>query len=176
MAEFHLDETEFRERHELVVSCFERGQMTLDQYLDQTVFYQPRSFSREQFKDFMFSLSQPLSESLDLARALARSGKYFMFTLNNESLEVNLYRIEEFKLREIFDVFLSSCFVGLRKPEQAIYRLAVNVTQKPPQECCFIDDRALNLECASTLGMHTIRMQNVAQLRQELQALGVSER
>jgi FMN phosphatase YigB (HAD superfamily) len=47
------------------------------------------------------------------------------------------------------------------------------VTQKPAEECCFIDDRALNLECARKLGMHTIEMKNAKQLREDLSKLGV---
>jgi putative hydrolase of the HAD superfamily len=62
----------------------------------------------------------------------------------------------------------------LRKPEAAIYQLALEITQKPAEQCCFIDDRALNLECAKQLGMHVIQMKNAEQLRQELQGLGVS--
>lgn len=174
VVEFHLDEVEFQERHELVVSSFERGKISLDEYLDRTVFYQPRSFSRQQFKDFMFSLSRPFPDSLEIARSLARTGRYLMSTLNNESLELNLYRIEKFKLRDIFTVFISSCFVGLRKPEEAIYRLALNITQKAADQCCFIDDRALNLECAAALGMHTIRFRNAAQLQEDLAALRVT--
>jgi putative hydrolase of the HAD superfamily len=171
---FNLDEKEFHSRHELVVSSFERGKISLDEYLDRSVFYQERPFTRDQFRDFMFSLSQPMPEVLAFARALADSGKYFMGTLNNESRELNLYRIEKFGLREIFRLFVSSCFVGLRKPESGIYRLATDITQFNPEECCFIDDRALNLECAAKLGMRTIQMQSLEQLREELAKLGLN--
>src|ERR1700747_2278323 len=116
----------------------------------------------------MFSLSQPHSEVLEFARQLSNSRKYLMATINNESTELNLYRIKKFGLREIFTLFVSSCFVGLRKPEQGIYRLALEITQKPPGECCFIDDRALNLEYARGLGMNTIAMENLGQLREAL--------
>jgi putative hydrolase of the HAD superfamily len=170
---FHLDEKEFAPRHEIVVSSFERGQITLDEYLDRTVFYRDRPFSREAFRDYMFSLSQPIPEVLACARALAGSGKYFMGTINNESRELNVHRIEKFGLREIFRLFVSSCFVGLRKPESGIYRLAIEITQFNPEECCFIDDRAANLECPAKLGMHTIQMQTPEQLREELGKLGV---
>src|ERR1700752_3817296 len=145
---FRLDEEEFHSRLEMVVSSFERGKISLDEYLDRTVFYRDRPFTRDEFKNYMYSLSQPMPEVLAFARALADSRKYFMGTINNESRELNLYRIEKYNLREIFALFLSSCFVGLRKPEQGIYRLALEITQKPPGECCFIDDRALNLEYA----------------------------
>lgn len=171
---FNLDQEEFRSRHEMVVSSFERGKISLDEYLDRTVFYRERPFSREDFRDYMLSLSKPLTENLAFARALAASKKYFMGTINNESRELNLQRIDRFGLREIFKVFVSSCFVGLRKPESGIYCLAIEITQIDPAECCFIDDRALNLECAAKLGMRTIQMQNVEQLKGDLAKLGVT--
>ncbi len=171
---FRLDAEEFNARHEMVVSPFERGQISLDEYLDRTVFYRERPFSREEFREYMFSLSQPMPEILAFARTLADSGKYFMGTINNESRELNLQRIEEFGLRNIFRLFVSSCFVGLRKPESGIYTLALEVTQFDAQECCFIDDRSLNLECAAKLGMHTIQMQDLDQLKSDLGSLGVS--
>jgi putative hydrolase of the HAD superfamily len=170
---FKLDEEEFADRHELVVSSFERGKIGLEEYLDRTVFYRSRSFSRDEFKNYMLSLSQPSDKVLSLAKTLAGSGKYLMGTINNESRELNLYRIEKFGLRSIFSLFISSCFVGLRKPEPEIYRLALETTQKRPEECCFIDDRALNLEVAKRMGMHTIEMDNAEQLRSELEKLGV---
>jgi len=165
---FRLDEKEFHGRHEMVVSSFERGKISLDEYLDRTVFYRSRSFTREEFRDYMLSLSRPMTDALAFARDLAASGKYFMGTINNESRELNLHRIKKFDLRDIFRVFVSSCFVGLRKPESGIYRLALEITQINPEECCFIDDRALNLECAAKLGMRTIQMQTLEQLRGDL--------
>jgi putative hydrolase of the HAD superfamily len=173
LEQFKLDQAEFLDRHEMLVSSLERGKIGFDEYLDRTIFYRPRPFAREVFKDYVFSLSQPHREVLAVAEQLVRSGKYFMATINNESRELNQYRIQTFGLREIFSVFVSSCFVGLRKPETAIYQLALEVTQKAPGDCCFIDDRALNLEAARQLGMHTIEMQDVEQLRRELRKLEV---
>ncbi len=173
MAKFQLDPIEFQDRHEMVVSSFERGKISLDEYLDRTVFYRARSFTRDAMKMYMYSLSQPLSETLDLARQLAASGKYQMATINNESRDLNLYRIETYRLREVFQFFVSSCFVGLRKPEKDIYRLALEISQRKPEECCFLDDRALNLEGVQHLGMHTIQVQNARQVIEELGNLGV---
>ena len=172
LAQFQLDEQEFDDRHAMVVSSFERGKISLDEYLDRTVFYRPRPFTREAFKDFMFSLSQPKPEVLAFTRELSASRRYVMATINNESKELNEYRIRTFGLAEIFTLFVSSCYVGFRKPEQPIYRLALEITQKPPEECCFIDDRALNLECARQLGMHTIKMRDAPQLKRDLLRLG----
>jgi putative hydrolase of the HAD superfamily len=171
---FQLDPDEFHSRHEMVVSSFERGKITLDEYLQRTIFYRPRSFTGDDFRNFMLSLSDALPGRLPFAEALAASGKYFMGTINNESRELNNYRIEKFGLRKLFRVFFSSCFVGLRKPERDIYRLALETTQFSPGECCFLDDRSLNLECAAQMGMHTIQVQSLEQMKTELAKLGVS--
>lgn len=170
---FHLEESEFHERHEMVVSRFETGRLTLAGYLERTVFFRPRSFTRGDFTAFLFALSQPQPESLALAQELADQGSWQMATINNESRELNLYRIQQFELRRIFRVFFSSCFVKLRKPDEAIYELALAMTQREPQECVFIDDREVNLETARRLGMHTLHFRGAAPLRQELQKLGV---
>jgi putative hydrolase of the HAD superfamily len=171
--EFQLDQVEFHDRHEMLVSSFERGKITLDEYLQRTIFYRPRTFTLDAFRQYMFSLSKARAGALEFARELANSGKYLMSTINNESKELNLYRISTFGLTNIFSLFVSSCFVGLRKPEAAIYQLAVDVVQRPPEACCFIDDRSLNLECARQLGMHTVEMESVPQLRNSLHDLGV---
>lgn len=172
--QFGLEREEFSERHELVFSSFERGKISLDEYLDRTVFYRVQPFTRDEFKSYMYSLSTPDGAALAFAKELADSGRYLMGTINNESRELNAYRIEKFGLRSIFRVFVSSCYVGLRKPEEGIYKLTLDVTQQAPEQCCFIDDRALNLEVAKRLGMHTVEMHGAEQLRTELKKVGVS--
>jgi putative hydrolase of the HAD superfamily len=174
--QFRLDWVEFEDRHELVVNAFEMGQLDLDEYLDRTVFYRSRDFTKEQFREFMFAQSQPFSESLQLYRRLAASGKYLMATLNNESRPLNLYRIELLGLRNIFSIFFSSCFLGLTKPHDAIYRLALTLTQRQPEECLFVDDRLLNVERAQQCGIQTIHCRDPKQLESQMQALGIETR
>lgn len=169
---FQLQKVDFEARHKEVVATFEEGKITLDQYLDRTVFYQPRKFSKEEFKNYMFSLSKPKPEVLEFARGVA--GKYLMASINNESREMNDYRIKQFGLSQIFDLFVSSCYVGMRKPDEKIYRVALDLIQKAPDECCFIDDRPLNIEGAAKVGMRTVLMREPAQLKKDLQGLGVS--
>lgn len=169
---FGLEEEDLEQRHEALVSALETGKMSLDDYLDQTVFCHRQAFNREEFKAFLYAQSQPKPDSLALARELA--GRYLLAAINNESLELNLFRIEKFGLREIFAAFFSSCFVRLRKPDPAIYKLALDVTQKTHEECCFIDDRPLNLEGARQMGMRVIQFQDANQLRRDLAELGVT--
>lgn len=170
---FGLDWDEYSDRHEKVAHTIEVNGLTLERYLDRTVFYRPRPFTREEFRDFIFAQSQPKPDSLKIAEVLAESGRYFMATLNNEILELNLYRIQHFALRRCFSVFFSSCFLGVRKPDEAIYRIVLQTTQRAPEECIFIDDREVNLECPRELGIKTILFKDAAQLRAELISSGV---
>jgi putative hydrolase of the HAD superfamily len=170
---FGLDWEEYSDRHEKVGHAIETNRMSLEQYLDRAIFYRPREFSREEFRAFIFAQSQPKPESIAIVAQLAGSKNYFLATINNEVLELNLYRLEHFGLRRYFPVFFSSCFLGLRKPDEAIYRLALQVTQQAPANCIFIDDREVNLECPRELGMNTVLFRDAAQLRSELTELGV---
>ncbi len=170
---FHLDWEDFQDRHELASPAFETGQLTLDQYLDRTVFHCRRAFTREQFKEFMFAQSRLYPEARAVADELARSHKYLMATINNEALELNLHRIRQFDLRRSFSAFFSSCFVRVRKPDAAIFRLALEITQRAPEECVFVDDRPLNVECARQLGLRAVQYQTAAQLREDLARNGV---
>jgi|SRR5579862_2463995 len=172
-ARFQLDWDALEERHELVVADFETGRLPLDAYLDRIVFHEARPFSRGEFMDFLLAQSQPLPDSLALTRELAGTGRYLMATLNNESAELNAFRIRQFLLRDCFTVFFTSCYLGLRKPDPRIYRLAIDLVQRNPEECLFIDDRPLNVESALQVGMHAVRFENAAQLRRELTALSV---
>lgn len=165
---FGLDWEEYAERHEKVAHAIEVNQLTLERYLDRVVFYRPRSFTREEFRAFIFAQSQPNQDALKSAAELAQSGRYFMATINNEIFELNVFRIEKFGLRHYFPVFFSSCFLGLRKPDEAIYKMVLQVTQRAPEECLFIDDREVNLECPRELGINTLLFRDAAQLRTEL--------
>jgi putative hydrolase of the HAD superfamily len=171
--EFRLDGDEFEDRHELVVTAFETGRLSLEHYLDRTIFYCSREFSKEQIRQFMFAQSQPKAESLALLERLAASRRYLLATLNNESRELNLHRIERFALKNYFTVFFSSCFLGVKKPDDEIYLKALQMTQRAPAECVFIDDRALNLDAPRRLGMLAVQFRSAAQLEQELRRLGM---
>lgn len=170
---FRLDWEEFQDRHDLTFPAFDSGHITLNEYLDRTLSYGPRSFTREEFMAFMFAQSREYPEARAILDGVAASGKYFVGAINNEPLELNQYRIEAFHLKRTFLVFFSSCYVRARKPDEAIYRFALQVTQRAAEECVFIDDRPLNLECPHRMGMNVIHYQNPEQLRMELCRLGV---
>lgn len=170
---FHLDGADFEGRHQMLAAAMDAGQMDLDQYLDRTIFHRPCTFRKQEVREFIYAFSEALPDSLALIARLAQARKVFMATLNNESRELNLHRIETFGLRKYFSAFFSSCYLGVSKPHPQIYRLALDISQRQPEECVFIDDRSLNLECARRLGLHTIQFLNAVQLEQDLRLLGL---
>ena len=175
---FDLDD-EFDHRHHEVVNDWEAGKLSFDEYLDVTVFYAPRPFSREEFVAFMKAQSRPFPDSIALVRRLAersaatpRGGPVLM-TLNNEALELNVHRIETFGLRDLFAAFLSSCWLGVRKPGREIFHRALGIAAAAPGEVLFVDDREQNLAPARALGMETVQFTGAEALGGELERRGL---
>ncbi len=172
--DFDLDYDEMEERHDLVSAAFETGHLDIDGYLDAVVFHEDRPFTRDAFWEAMKQRSEPRPGALQIAADLKAAGQYFMATLNNESHELNDWRIDHFGLREMFDVFLTSSYLGVKKPDEAIFGLALHITARTADECLFIDDRELNVRAARRHGMRTIQFQSDDQLRKDLIASGVA--
>lgn len=170
-AQFGLDATDFGERHKLAVPELELGRMTLDEYLEQTVFCHPQTFTQGEFRAAMQAQSTPHADALALARDL--SARYRLYALNNEGRDLNDHRIRTYGLSDFLLAFFTSSTLELMKPNPAIYRAALTLAAVAPHEAVMIDDRAQNTEAARRVGMHAIRYENAAQLREELAALGV---
>ncbi|CAM4181867.1 HAD family hydrolase [Deinococcus marmoris] len=168
---FGLDATEFTERHKLAAPELELGRMTLAEYMAQTLFYTPRDFSPDEFRAAMEAESQPHEDALALAREL--SGRWRMYSLNNEGHDLNDHRIRSFGLHDFLLGFFSSCYLGVMKPNPAIYRLALQLANVKAEEAVMIDDRSQNAEAARSVGMSAVQYRDAAQLREELAALGV---
>jgi putative hydrolase of the HAD superfamily len=151
-AQFRLSE-DFDSRHGEVVAEWEIGRLTLDEYLDFTVFHAPRDFTREEFVGTMLALSQPFQASIDAATRVAEAKQAKLFTLNNEPEALNVYRIERFGLRSIFEGFLSSCWLGILKPSPLIFERALGIAQVQAADALLVDDREQNLIPARKLGM-----------------------
>jgi len=171
---FGLDAGEFEDRHNSLFEALERGEITLGAYLDHAIFYRKRGFTAEQFTAFMLEQSSENPQSRAVLDQITHLRRYVLVTLNNESAELNAYRVRKFQLTRNFAAFFTSCYLGIRKPAEEMYRRALGMTQRAPEECVFIDDRIENLEPANRIGMRTIHFQDAAQLRQELAAHGVN--
>ena len=168
---FDLNPEDFEWRHKEVVSEFEEGRITLDEYLDIAVFHTARSFSREEFTEFMRSQSIPDEATIGIARRLSRHPGLTLMTMNNESEELNRYRIEKFGISQIFEAFLSSCWLGVRKPLRRFYHRGLGIADADASTSLFIDDRPQNLLSASTVGLNVIHFKSSTQLRSDLERL-----
>jgi putative hydrolase of the HAD superfamily len=176
LEQFHLDRTAFEARHPDPYRAWERGAIPVEAYLDATVFTEPRIFSHQEFFAAMCANSLPLPNgALGILGELAASNQYLLGALNNEARETNEYRFKQFGLNGYFKVKLSSCYLGLRKPDQAIFRLALDILGRPAHRILFIDDREENTAAAALAGMKAIHFQNADALRVELVSLGAFE-
>jgi putative hydrolase of the HAD superfamily len=172
--QFHLDHAAFEARHAAPNDAWERDAISLREYLDATVFFEPRSFSHDDFFAALCAQSQPLADSgLPILEELAVLGPCRLGTLNNEAREPNEYRFRTFGLRRYLDFAFSSCYVGLRKPEPAIYLRVLDILGCPPERILFIDDRTENAAAASKAGMRSIQFLGAASLRQTLKTLNI---
>lgn len=171
---FQLDLSELEVKHRSVFSAWERGLISRDEYLDAAVFYEPRSFSRDDFFSFVLAQSRWLPHgAIGTLREFAASNKCTVGALNNEARETNEYRFAAFGLRDYFKVSLSSCYLGLRKPDLAIFQRALDILGRPAERILFIDDRAENVAGAVQAGIKAIQFKNDEQLRGEFERLNL---
>lgn len=173
-AKFGLDAQELEARNAKVYAAWERDEINRSQYLDAAVFYEPRSFSRDEFFNFILAQSKLLADgALQILVELSAANRYFIGALNNEARETNDFRFAKFGLHRYFKVAFSSCYVGLRKPDPAIYRRALDILGSAPDRTLFIDDRQENVDGAAGVGMKAIRFTGAGALKAELGKMGV---
>ena len=153
---FKLEWAAMEERHNLNFDTYEEGKLTLEEYLSRVVFYQKRSFSRAQFRRFMFAQSRPYPEMIELAAQLKVQYGLKIVVVSNEGRELNAYRIRRFKLDRFVDAFISSCFVHLRKPDADIFRLALDIAQTPAGQILYIENTPLFVQIAQGMGIQSI--------------------
>jgi putative hydrolase of the HAD superfamily len=170
---FNLDHKEMDDRHHLTFDTYEVGKLTLDQYLSRVVFYQKRNFTEGEFRDFMFAQSKPFPEMIELVRTLKAQYKLKIVVVNNEARELNERRIQNFKLTSFVDFFVSSCFVHVRKPDEDIYRIALDIAQVPAGQVAYLDDRQMFVEVAETLGICGIYHTSYASTCAKLASIGL---
>jgi putative hydrolase of the HAD superfamily len=170
---FKLDWAEMDERHRLVFETHEEGKLSFEEYLGWVVFHEKRPFTRNQFRDFMFAQSKPFPRMLELVAQLKAHHGLKIAVISNESREVNAHRIRTFKLDQLVDTFISSCFVQMRKPDIEIFRLALDLAQTAPEHAVFIDNTPMFVQIADGLGMRGIHHVDFESTRTKLASLGL---
>ncbi|ORE19567.1 epoxide hydrolase N-termina [Rhizopus microsporus] len=121
---------------------------------------------KELFKTMMLETARIDPYIYSALQCLKESGKYTLAALTNnfELPEDDLQEAEAMgasaaiELRGIFDYFIESRLVGLRKPDPNFFLHACRLLNIQPNEAIFLDDIGMNLRSASQLGMKTIQV------------------
>jgi len=171
---FGLDRHELQHRHEAVFPNYEQGFNTLEEYLEFAVFHERRSFSSEEFIEFMKRQSQPYPEMIEYVKALKRKHALKVVAVSNEGRELARHRIDTYDLDSFIDIFIVSAFVGRRKPYEDIFRLALEVANAEKSQVVFIDDRQMLAQGAQMFGLDAIWHQNIETTRQEFSQRGLT--
>lgn len=170
---FDLDYEQLNERHNLTFDTYESGKLSLDEYLKRIVFYEKRSYTPQEFTQFIMEQTGPFPDMINLVTDLKKRYNLKIAAVNNEGRELNEYRIRQFGLHSFMDMFVSSCYVHFRKPDQDIYRTALDIAQVSPEQVVYVDDRAMFVQVASSLGMHCIHHTDYDLTKQALANLGL---
>ena len=170
---FKLEWAEMEDRHHLTFDTYEDGKLTLEEYLDRVVFHRKRTFTRAQFRRFMFAQSKPYPEMIELVARLKVRYGLRIAVVSNEARELNLHRIRTFKLNKFVDFFISSCFVHIRKPDEDMFRLALDISQTPTEQIIYIEDTPMFVRIAEGLGIRSILHTDYQSTRAKLSALGL---
>lgn len=169
---FKINYSEMDILHDFIFNVWEMGKISIDDYLDTVVFKEKRSFSRKEFKEFMFAQSVQLPQMLPWMIKWKNKNKNIkVISLNNEPRELNQFRIEKFQLHRFFDAFVSSCEVGMRKPDPGIFLLAVGIAQAKPEECLYFDDRIMLVEAAKKVGIRAYHHKDFESTKKIIESL-----
>ncbi len=170
--EFHLDYNDFNTRHAIAFETYEIGKLTVDEYLDIAVFYKPRDFTKDAFRQFMFRQSKPYPKMIGLIKRLKKQYGLKIIAVSNEARELNTYRIDEFGLASFIDFFVSSTYVHIRKPDKNIFKLALDMAHVQPDEVLYIDDTEVFITIAESMGIKGIWHVNHETTCEKLQSFG----
>jgi putative hydrolase of the HAD superfamily len=170
---FGVDYDEMDVRHHMTFDTYEVGKLSLKNYLDRVVFYQKRPFSHQEFREFMFAQSEALPGMIEFFAQLKQRYQLVVAAVSNEGRELTEYRVRRFELNRLIDFFISSCFVHFRKPDEDIYRLALDTAQAQADEVVYIDNLQMFVEVARGLGIHGIHHERLHGTRAALAELGL---
>ncbi|HEX4494240.1 MAG TPA: HAD-IA family hydrolase [Thermoanaerobaculia bacterium] len=170
---FQIDPGEMDERHHLTYDTYEAGKISLSTYLGRVVFWEPRPFTEEQVVDFMLGQAHSYPDMIEMYKRLKARNGLKVVVVSNEGRELTTDRIRRFNLKEFVDIFVVSSYVHFRKPDEDIFRIALDVAQADPGEVAYVDDRLMFAEVACKLGMHEIWHRDLDRTRAAFAALGL---
>ena len=141
----------------------ERGAMTEVEYLSR-IEQELGGVKLERFGESFFQHLDPNEEMIGFLRQLKRRGLLLALLTNNVREWEPLWRAKLPDIDAIFDVVVDSAFVGMRKPEPAIYELTLErLGGLAADECVFVDDVDVNCQAARAVGMRAVQFRDSEQ-------------
>lgn len=124
------------------------------------------------FRDVFFSALHPNRAMMDYMGEVRERGLRTAILTNNVREWEELWRAKLPQLERTFEVVVDSAWVGMRKPDPAIYRLTVERLGNGlrAEECVFVDDTEANCDSARSLGMHAVHFLETDQAVAEVEA------
>lgn len=152
--------------------ALERGQITEAEFASRLGEHLDGAFDIERFRRLYFERIQPNTPMIDFVAQQRQSGLRTALLTNNVREWEPLWRAKLPELDEIFEIVVDSAFVGMRKPEPAIYELTIERLGGGlrAEECLFVDDFEINCEAARELGMTAVCFANAEQAIPELES------
>jgi putative hydrolase of the HAD superfamily len=153
---------------------WERGLIDEVEFFKRTLFYTPRNFMLTDVWASVEAQQRVLHpESIEMLHRMHARRQVRLASLNNESRELNAFRLKRFELRQYFDFCICSAYVHEMKPAAGIYRSALEIGGDKPGEACFIDDNEDNIAAANAAGFVGLHFTSPSALRAQLDSLGI---
>ena len=149
----------------------ERGEITETEFRDRIEPHLENGFDLARLRALYFERLDPNRDMIEFIRDLRGRGVRAALLTNNVREWEPLWRAKLPEIDELFELVVDSAFVGLRKPDPAIYALTLErLGGVRPEDCVFVDDLDVNCETARSLGMAAVRFVNAGQAIPEIES------
>jgi putative hydrolase of the HAD superfamily len=148
----------------------ERGEISAREFRARIEPHLEDGFDLTRLSTLYFERMQPNRAMIEFVRELRGRGLRTALLTNNVREWEPLWRAKLPEIDELFEVVVDSAFVGLRKPDPAIYELTLARLGLAGDECVFVDDLEVNCEAARGLGMTAVRFERAEQAIPELRS------
>lgn len=162
--------TEEHGDHPLFV--LERGEISEGEFRGRIEPHLESGFDLTRLRTLYFDRILPNRPMIEFVRDVRRRGTRTALLTNNVREWEPLWRSKLPEIDELFEVVVDSAFVGLRKPDPAIYELTLERLGDGvrPADCVFVDDLDVNCEAARALGMTAVRFVDAEQAIREIES------
>jgi len=151
--------------------ALERGEITEAEFRDRIHPHLEYGFDLARLRELYFERLDPNRDMIEFIRVLRGRGVRAALLTNNVREWEPLWRAKLPEIDELFELVVDSAFVGLRKPDPAIFELTLErLGGVGPEQCVFVDDLDVNCEAARALGMAAVRFETAAQAIPEIES------